>query len=154
TDADGRFEVKGVGRGRMLVIGVSADGLENVTLRAVTDETFDPKELAGRTLQESPGMPRWPRPTLVRANFEHALRPTRPIVGTVRDAVTGKPIAGVNVNGSADGGWWEDHAMAQTDAEVRYKLLGLPKAPRWRLMFFPGPGKTYLQNGRLVNDVA
>src|SRR5262249_538323 len=71
VDAEGRFEVRGVGRGRILVIQVRADGHESTTLRAVADEAFDPKELAGRTLQDLPGSYRRPRPTMVRANFEH-----------------------------------------------------------------------------------
>jgi protocatechuate 3,4-dioxygenase beta subunit/5-hydroxyisourate hydrolase-like protein (transthyretin family) len=152
TNAEGRFEVKAVGRGRILVLDVRADGFENITLRAVADEKFDPKELAGRNLQDMPGMFRQPRPTLVGAKFEHALRPTRPIVGTVRDAATGKPIAGVQVSGGVEGGWWEDHADARTDAQGRYKLLGLPKAARVRLMFFSPAGTTYLQTGHLVAD--
>jgi hypothetical protein len=136
----------------MLVLGVAAPGFETVTLRAVTDPGFDPKDLGGRYLQDQPGVYRQPRPTLVAGQFEHALRPARPIVGTVRDAATGTPLAGVQVSGASEDAWWEDHAVARTDAQGRYRLLGVPKAARWRLTFFAAPGTTYLQAGKVVTD--
>jgi RNA polymerase sigma factor (sigma-70 family) len=152
TDAAGRFEIKGVGRGRIVVLGIEADGFELRTLRVVADESFDAKELAKQRGEVMEGRLRRPRPTLVPADFDFALRPTRPIAGTVRDAATGKPLAGVQINGGVEEAWWEDHAIARTDADGRYKLLGLPKAARCRLIFFPGEGSAYLQSGRIVND--
>src|SRR5262249_30415698 len=43
TDADGRFELRGVGRGRMVVLQITADTIEHRTVRAVAQPGFDPK---------------------------------------------------------------------------------------------------------------
>src|SRR5262249_38058309 len=53
----------------------------------------------------------------------------------VRDKKTGKPMANVGVTGHLKSGWWENGVFAKTDAEGRYKLVGLPKAPGCTVTF-------------------
>ena len=45
ADADGKFEITGVGRGRLLGVTVSGAGIESAGCRIVTDPAFDPRPL-------------------------------------------------------------------------------------------------------------
>jgi protocatechuate 3,4-dioxygenase beta subunit len=92
------------------------------------------------------------RPTIYGPEFVHVARPTQVIAGTVRDKATGKPIAGVAVNSSVDQGWWENAVYATTDAEGRYRIVGLPKTAKRKVIFFPGERSTYLPAGYSVPD--
>src|SRR5262249_23087625 len=102
-----------------------------------------------------PGYSRMPpRATMYGPDFVHTARPCQVIAGTVTDKATGKPLAGINVNGSEQNGWWENAVYATTDAQGRYRLVGLPKAPQRRLSFFAkASGTPVLTAGFTVNDV-
>src|SRR5262249_9815794 len=56
------------------------------------------------------------------ASFDLVLVPSKPIIGTVRDRRTGKPLPGATVVCSSGG-----YARATTDAKGRYRLDGGPK---------------------------
>jgi protocatechuate 3,4-dioxygenase beta subunit len=76
------------------------------------------------------------------------------VTGTVTDEATGRPLAGVGVNGSAVGGWWEDSVHATTDGQGRYRLVGLPKVPQREVRFFAADlGASYLNASYVVADV-
>ena len=56
---------------------------------------------------------------------------TKPIVGTVRDADTGQPLAGVTIASEAIAGMRvhpSDVVRTMTDAQGRYRLVGLPES--------------------------
>src|SRR5262249_20978752 len=61
--------------------------------------------------------------------FDLLTVPTRPIVGTISDKETGKPLAGVVVRSYAIGGAEDWHGLVRTttDKDGRYRLVGLPK---------------------------
>ena len=64
------------------------------------------------------------------ARFEHAAAPCLPIVGTVRDVETGRPIAGVKVRGEVEpveGRANHPGGSTTTDDQGRYVLTGLPR---------------------------
>jgi RNA polymerase sigma factor (sigma-70 family) len=155
TDRDGRFELRGVGRGRIVALRVEAEAIEHRTIRAVTQAGFDPKSVApppgARTPPGYRGVRPWP--DLYGPDFVHSARPSQSVVGTVRDRATGKPLAGVGVNGSAKDAWWENHAYTKTDEQGRYRLIGLPKVPERRLGFHAGDNSPYLEAGYLVKDI-
>src|SRR5262249_26238186 len=69
-------------------------------------------------------------PPLYGPTFDHAANPCRVVVGTVTDQKTGKPLANVTVSGHLPPGrgWGENGAYARTDADGKYRLLGLPNA--------------------------
>jgi hypothetical protein len=59
-----------------------------------------------------------------------------PIVGTVRDKDTGKPLAGVTIQSripsaeggpNADGGSANDYLRTTTDTDGNYRFVGLPR---------------------------
>jgi hypothetical protein len=104
TGADGRFEMRGFGRDRVVVLAVDAPGLAREVVEVVTRPAL-PK-----------GVP------IFAAKVERLLAPAKPIEGTVRDT-TGKPAAGVEVTHGS--------SQAITDAEGRYRLTGVEKSKRY-----------------------
>jgi RNA polymerase sigma factor (sigma-70 family) len=100
TDADGWFELTGIGRGRMLELTFEGDGIATSGCRVVLDPKFDPNTIAQpkkRRPGESAG------PTLYGATFTHSAHPSQRVSGTITDAKTGKPVAGVRVLGYGEG---------------------------------------------------
>jgi RNA polymerase sigma factor (sigma-70 family) len=135
TDADGRFEIKGAGDGRLLSVSVEGDTIEHASVRVATVADFDPKTVPAAP-KRPPGLaPPPPAPPLYGPKFDHPARPTQIITGVVRDKKTGKPLADVGVTGRASG-YSDNPVHARTDAEGRYRLVGLPKGAERRLTFY------------------
>jgi RNA polymerase sigma factor (sigma-70 family) len=153
TDKDGRFEIRGIGRGRLAVVQIAGDATEHLTLRAYTKPDFDPKSVLPTDNRPRPGFANVePRPKVYGPDFVHALRPTQVISGIVRDKLTGKPISGITINSFVQQGWWENAVYATTDAEGRYRVVGLPKTAKRQVTFFPVEGSPYLPAGFAVPD--
>lgn len=141
---DGKFEIKGVGRGRLLGLVIEGKGVETAACRVVTDETFDPKTVQQPNEATMPGGGFQPGPALYGPTFTHAGKPSQLVVGTVTDGKTGKPVAGLNVLGSPDGPHWnESGARATTNAEGKFTLHGIAKTDRVRLTVFPTDKSPY-----------
>ena len=114
---------------------------------------FDPKSVHPSDNRPRPGFVNAdPRPTVYGPEFVHVARPTQIISGTVRDKVTGKPLAGVTVNSGVQQGWWENAVYATTDFQGRYRVVGLPKTAKRQVMFFPIEGTPYLPAGFAVPE--
>jgi RNA polymerase sigma factor (sigma-70 family) len=138
TDAEGRFEVRGAGDSRLLSLRIEGDTIEHTYIRVATVKDFDPKTFAPSGKQPRPPRPVQPAqggPPLYGPTFDHAARPTQVVTGVVRDRKTGKPVANVGITGTVAYGWWENSAFTRTDAEGRYRLVGLPKSPDCRLTY-------------------
>ena len=78
--------------------------------------------------------------------FARAVAPTKPVEGVVRDKDTGRPIAGLTLHAAV----YEAGTVgptqgieATTDAQGRYRLIGLPKAPAYQLAVEQAEGKPY-----------
>ena len=128
TDADGRFEVRGVGRDRIASLVFRAPTLAESSLHAIARPSRTPprpRPKPARTNRDLLFMGRPPAPLLVGATFEHVVGPTKPIVGIVREKGTGRPLEGIRVSGM-EGATWTS-AAARTDAQGRFRLIGLPK---------------------------
>lgn len=126
TDAAGRFTIANSGVGRLLTLEVAHDAIERVHVRVAVDAAFDAKAVrpaAGAAMAADPDARSGP--PIYGPTFDHVARPCRPIVGTVRDLATGKPLAGVVVSARPASGWWDEVTQTTTDAEGRYRLLGL-----------------------------
>ncbi len=152
ADADGKFEIKGVGRGRLVALTVEGTGIETAGIRVVTDPRFDPKKVEQPNEKTMPGGGFQPGPALYGPTFTHAARPSQPITGTVTDATTGKAIAGVQVNGHDDGPhWWENGTQGvKTDAAGKFALHGIAKTGRVRLTVFPTSASPYFMYSTTV----
>ena len=132
-DADGRFEIKGVGDNRLVSLLVEGDGIEHAYIRVATIPGFDPKTVTPATTP--PGERATVGMSMYGPEFAHAAGPTQVVTGVVRDQKTGKPLAGVVVTGSVPDICWEHEPSVTTDADARYRLIGLPKAAKVRLSF-------------------
>ncbi len=120
TDRDGRFAIRGVGRERVASLMISGPGIETRFEYAATRDMPAAK---------FPDFDRQNQGSIITyhgASFEMIAGPGLELVGTVRDKDTGKPLAGVTVQNTAAFGNPLRFLRTTTDAEGRYKLLGLP----------------------------
>jgi protocatechuate 3,4-dioxygenase beta subunit len=151
TDADGRFRITGVGRERLAVLRLEGDAIEHKILHVLCRPGADIAALTKRDPEkEMPGMPRHAQPAVYGPTFEHAALPCKPIVGVVKDRATGKPVAGVSVFGHAANHWWGDEAKTKTDAEGRFRLVGVAKGASYQVRAWAG--QPYLPSQQSVAD--
>ncbi|HEX7448716.1 MAG TPA: M56 family metallopeptidase [Pirellulales bacterium] len=123
TDAEGRFTLAGIGGERVVQMLVTSDEAEHVVVRALTRE-IDPIEPP----QTGPG---WGAEKTYGAMFEFLARPSRTIVGTVREK-SGQPLPGISIRSFSGAG-----LTATTDAQGRYELIGHSKAPQYQVRVIP-----------------
>jgi beta-lactamase regulating signal transducer with metallopeptidase domain/protocatechuate 3,4-dioxygenase beta subunit len=128
TDGDGRFTLTGVGRDRLLEISFHGPTIETRSAEVVT--RADPT----RTLPGTGISPPGKEPTKIRhgATFVHVAAPTKPVIGVVRDADTGKPLANMRIFKPftrSD----EPSASTTTDTEGHYRLVGLALTGEYEL---------------------
>ena len=122
TDIDGRFRLEGIGRERVAGLALSGPTIVTEDVYAMTRTGPAVRPVGWEGLE--PGARSYRG-----ARFEHAAAPCLPIVGTVRDVETGRPIAGVKVRGeveSVEGQASHPGASTTTDDQGRYVLTGLP----------------------------
>jgi RNA polymerase sigma factor (sigma-70 family) len=151
ADASGRFRIEGVGRERGLKMRISGPGIEETMIRALTRPGLDHKaltEVGPETSMMMPGIPSRNGPPLHGTKFDVLVGPGRSLSGVVREAGTGKPIAGVQVSGMGEG--HSQYLQAVTDAGGKYRLQGLPMAAKITLSFYPDKGETYLPASQVV----
>lgn len=124
TDAEGRFTLSGIGAERVVQMRVTADEIEHVHIRALTREMepIEPPRIG-------PGI--GVSTKVFGANFEFLARPSRKIVGTVRER-GGKPLPRIAVS-SISG----DRLDATTDAQGRFELIGHAKAQQYQVNVVP-----------------
>jgi RNA polymerase sigma factor (sigma-70 family) len=131
TDAEGRFQLRGIGRERVATLRLEGPTIEtsDVLVRTRPGPTLEVPYSTGRYVYYG-------------ATFEHAAAPAVPIVGTVRDKDTGKPLAGIIIQAGS--------LRTATDKEGRYRLSGLPKSPGLIVRAFSGPGQSYVRLGKRI----
>ena len=124
TNAEGKFELRGLGKGRLGQFILSGPGIESVKIYARSE--------AGATIM----LPNEKRnkdrtDTYYPSEFEYISGPSVPVTGVVRASDTGEPISGVTVksqsiHGNPLTGWSSDFIRAVSDTDGRYRLRGLP----------------------------
>ncbi len=117
ADKDGRFRLTGFGRDRIAHLFVRGAGLADTDIEVLTRAGLP----GGLRVQSRAVYP----PDLVLT-----VNPSKPIVGTVRDKKTGKPVAGIKV--VCPGGTW-GWPSATTDAAGRYRIEGAGKRKDYTL---------------------
>ncbi len=146
TDKDGRFQVKGVGRERIVDFTVEGPTIETRVLHVVTRPGLGEADLripentiyfGGGEVKELRMKPYYP------PSFTHTADPCRVVSGVVRDKATGKPIAGAVVRGDQPVRYPAYYNRTTTDKEGRYRLTGLALTPEGRLIV-PGPSVVVL----------
>jgi protocatechuate 3,4-dioxygenase beta subunit len=152
SGADGRFTIKGIGRERLVHLGVEGP--------AIVVRDFYAMTRAGDTLRV-PGykmyLPRTDRLTIYGDAFGHVAAPCKVITGVVRDKDTGKPIPGALVTSYQRAG---SHISAVTDLRAvadkdgRYRLTGMPKGQGNVIRAAPPKDQPYLMSIREVADTS
>ncbi len=139
TGADGRFQLQGLGRERLAYLLIEGDTIESITCWVLMR---DGKKLDLPKDFSKGGEPTYP------AMFDHIAAPTKPIIGTVRDKNTGKPLPGIIVQAERQSGRWIDKAT--TDQQGRYRIVGCPKQPEYTVA---AAGKPYfIRTKRKIAD--
>ena len=125
TDAAGRFRLTGLGRNRLVALRFEGQDVETSDVAVVTrpGPTFRvPRSKDRRNLGSY---------VFYGAGFDHVLAPGRPVSGTVRDAASGKPLAGVVVETFLPASWptldSRNVISVTTDDQGRYRLPGLSR---------------------------
>lgn len=138
TDADGRFEIRGLGRDRLVNLRIVGPQIAVSLLQVVTR----PMPKTEIHLRSRGGGPTGNGPDIFYGSqFEFVAAPGVPVEGTVTDEETGAPIAGVLV--ASD--WLRvpptvsPHGLisAVSDAKGRFKLEGMPLDDVNTLKVFP-----------------
>jgi RNA polymerase sigma factor (sigma-70 family) len=122
TDADGRFQLTGVGRSRMIHLALEGPTVWHTSFNAIT---LPPTSIP----------PGWRNSS---ATVEYRASPSQSIRGVVRDKVTGRPVGGVSVLAR------KDDPPTLTDEEGRFELDGCSKNPcGYCVMAQPETGQPY-----------
>src|SRR5262249_39600629 len=118
VDDEGRFRLAGAGRGRVVQLAVEGPGIANEYLQVMTTNANLAVGVAGGGAQ--PYRFGATGAQMYGAKFEHRAQPGRTITGVVREAGTGKPLAGIGVGNGV--------ASTRTDKDGRYEVRGWAKA--------------------------
>ena len=152
SDADGRFRLTGIGRERLVWLSIEGARIEaacQVWVRTRPGPTLVLPFLRLFALEQY---------TYYGATFEHVARPALPIVGTVRDKDSGKPLAGVTIqpyklsgNPGRDVGLY---VRTTSDAAGHYRLPGVPIGRDNELLAVPTTDQPYLRSKRRADTTA
>ncbi|HEX7378008.1 MAG TPA: carboxypeptidase regulatory-like domain-containing protein, partial [Pirellulales bacterium] len=131
TDAQGRYRVSGIGRERVARLRFTGPNIAYTEVDVVT-RRIKPLRMVTRVFDNLT------RP-LYGADLDLPAAPTQAIVGTVRDADTGQPVAGVVVgnNNWLPGIVGNRVVRTVTDKAGHYRLEGLPKTDGIELLAVP-----------------
>ena len=152
TDTDGRFALRGAGAERMVRVNLSRGQIAQATLFTITRPGFDPKPYNDvflkneyqvlRTVNRFPG--------LYPPSLTFVAETGKAIEGVIKDADSGKPLAGCRV--SADAGW-NDRVGAVSDANGKYRLEGIAKnAGGYHLYVEPRKNTNYMARTATAAD--
>jgi RNA polymerase sigma factor (sigma-70 family) len=139
SDADGQFVLRGLGSGWDYNLFFESERIVSSRARVIARP-----QKASKVDATGLSIPNRPRPQLplYGTTFTHFVAPCRPIVGTVRDQTTGKPLAGIVVRRPFTR---DDDPVAEstTDKDGKYRLTGL-SAEIHSLRVEPAQGMPYL----------
>jgi RNA polymerase sigma factor (sigma-70 family) len=130
TGADGRFQLAGAGRDRVVSFRLEGPAIATADLAV--------RARAGEKVGGVYG-----------ASFDYLAAASRPIRGVVRDKATGKALAGVAIGVSTFAHTGVSPTQAVTDREGRYELLGVAKSPRYYLQLRPADGLYFRRSAEL-----
>ncbi len=133
TDQQGRFRLTGIGRDRVVALGLSGPNIVTSWVSVITRDIKPIKAsvfIGGRTN------------TTYGSKFTYSAEPSQVIEGVVTDADTGTAIGGALVHSSP---YESGYAESWTDNEGRYRLEGIPKKSRHQSSSSTTPWRTLLR---------
>jgi RNA polymerase sigma factor (sigma-70 family) len=141
TDADGRFHLAGIGRERIAELLISGPRIATTQVYAMNRDGAEV-----RTINQAPMSST--HETIHARRFEQAVAPPKPIQGVIRDKDSGRPIAGLMLHAAVFNAqnfipYQYRDIKTTTDAQGRYRVTGLPKAPAYRLSIEQSEGSRY-----------
>lgn len=143
TDSQGRFEIRGIGCERHLDLAFKGQAAAYREFGVVTRRM---EEIQSSIMGPWNGHPASKEP-IYGAEFVIIAAASRPSVGIVRDAKTRKPLAGVSVESYTLAGYPFANARklkTTTDAEGRYRLVGMPSGKGNSILAIPKDDQPYL----------
>jgi protocatechuate 3,4-dioxygenase beta subunit len=149
SDADGRFRLEGIGGERLVSLSFRGDAIAFETIEVMTRRS-EPIATKGFHSQYGPGTE-----TVYGADFTYTARPTRPVVGVVRDATSKEPLEGVSVESYrfAGSSFVETRRLkTRSDAQGKFRLVGLPKGRGNMLIALPNDDQPYFMREVSVAD--
>ena len=155
TDAQGRFQLTGIGPNRLIRVQLDGPTIvsEILHMRTQSGKNIEVTDHEGNTKYNERRMVT----TFYPANFRHTAAPSRPIIGVVRDKDTKKPLAGVTIRSYAratGAGSFQilDIVRTTTDAEGRYRLTGMAKGEGYKIAAIPTRDQPYVIGNRDVPE--
>jgi len=141
TDADGRFQLDGLGAERVVSLTLQGGRITATTIDVATRE-MAPIPARGFRNQHGPGFE-----SIYGAEFTYTSVLSRPIEGLIKDAKTGQPLVGTDVRSYRFAG--SDYVgtmtlRTKTDAQGRFRLTGMPKGKGNKLIVVPTDDQPYL----------
>jgi RNA polymerase sigma factor (sigma-70 family) len=145
TDTDGRFRLAGLGRDRLVTARIDVPTIASQELRILTRQ--------GKSIKVSepgriyPNRTEYVTTVYYGAAFQHVAGPTQPVLGVIRDKDSVEPIAGLMVESFALAGIPRGNnrlIRTTTDAQGRYRLVGMPKGEGNEIIVVPDPRQPYL----------
>jgi RNA polymerase sigma factor (sigma-70 family) len=151
TDKDGRFRIVGAGAERLVVLWMRGSGIAQEQLYVINRAGFDAAPVNKAVLDRIPAELRQPGqpPLLNGPKLTYVVPASRRIEGAVREASSGKPVAGYVINVHAGYGFG---ITSVSDKEGRYKLNGVPKVKQYLLGAEPPDGSPWLRSGARLDD--
>ena len=152
TDAAGLFEIKGVGRERLVELVIEGPGIESAGINVATRQM---PTIRVRSYRD-PGSYRHggssDDQTYLGAKFEHVAGPSRPLEGIVFDRQTKRPLAGIMIRAEQSLPLSpREYLMTTTDAQGHYRLDGLPKGRKGKLLALPPADQPYMHSQQASN---
>ena len=125
TDTKGKFTIAGIGDGRIarLLVEGKTIASEKIFVRSEPGEIIE--------LLEQRSFSKKKKFTYYPNKLSFIASPTAPITGTVRDAESKEPLAGVTIksqkrHGNSLNGLGADFVRTVTDKDGKYRLVGMP----------------------------
>ncbi|HTU93073.1 MAG TPA: sigma-70 family RNA polymerase sigma factor [Gemmataceae bacterium] len=148
TDKDGRFHISGAGCERLVQLRVSGPRVAHDSLRIINRAGFDAAAVNKAAVLDHMRLSRQP-PLLYGPTFTYIASAGRRVEGTVREAGSGKPVAGfavycIPIYGTA--------VSAVSDNDGRYALDGVAKTKQYLFNVEPPAGSTWLPTGARRDD--
>lgn len=126
TDQEGKFTLHGAGPERIVNVTIEGGGVARSTPYIITRVGFDPKPYNDLLLKKENDNLRVLNRFLglYPPNLTFVAEPGKTIEGVVKDAATGKPLAGCRLYSMTGFG---EGVVVLSDAAGKYKLEGVPK---------------------------